>query len=119
MITVQNYLRLYGRYDLAQEVDAFLDIIVKPGLSFRRLIKETVDKFIAHYDKPTALVEQYSRDLAAWERQVKGEEKPRKKPPEKESIRKKLRDMEAEAKRRNDARRQQTRPRSHDYNGGR
>ena len=52
-ITVQNYLRLYGRYDLAQEVDAFLDIIVKPGLSLRRLIKETVDKFIAHYDKPT------------------------------------------------------------------
>ena len=40
-------------------------------------------------------------------------------PPEKESIRKKLRDMEAEAKRRNDARRQQTRPRSHDYDRGR
>ena len=40
-------------------------------------------------------------------------------PPEKESIRKKLRDMEAEAKRRNDTRRQQTRPRRHDYDRGR
>ena len=35
------------------------------------------------------------------------------------SIRKKLRDMEAEAKRRNDARRQQTRFCSHDYDRGR
>ncbi|MBR0342437.1 MAG: hypothetical protein IJH64_09420 [Oscillospiraceae bacterium] len=40
-------------------------------------------------------------------------------PPEKESIRKKLRDMETEAKRRDDARRQQPRPRSHDYDRGR
>lgn len=61
----------------------------------------------------------YNRDLAAWERQVHGGQQPQQKPPEKESIRKKLRDMEAEAKRRNDARRQQTRPRSHDYDRGR
>lgn len=40
-------------------------------------------------------------------------------PPEKESIREKLRDMETEAKRRNDTRRQQTRPRRHDYDRGR
>ena len=49
---------------------------------------------------------------AAWERQVHGEPQPKQAPPEKESIRKKLRDMEAEAKRRNNARRQQSR---HDY----
>ena len=71
------------------------------------------------YNKATEIVEQYNRDLAAWERQVKGEKQPQQKPPEKESIRKKLRDMEAEAKRRSDARRQQTRPRSNNYDRGR
>lgn len=71
------------------------------------------------YDEATILVEQYNRDLAAWERQVHGVPQPQQAPPEKESIRKKLRDMEAEAKRRYDARRQQTRPRSHDYDRGR
>jgi len=75
--------------------------------------------FMRTYNKATELVEQYNRDLAAWERQVKGEEMPQQKPPEKESIRKKLRDMEAEAKRRNDARRQQTLHRSYDYDRGR
>ena len=75
--------------------------------------------FMATYRKAEAVVEQYNRDLAAWERQVHGGQQPQQKPPEKESIRKKLRDMEAEAKRRNDARRQQTRPRSHDYDRGR
>ena len=62
---------------------------------------------------------QYNRDLVAWERQVKGEEMPQQKPPEKESIRKKLRDMEAEAKRRNGARRQEPRHRSYSYDRGR
>ena len=78
-----------------------------------------VQAFKKTYDAATALVEQYNHELAAWERQVNGEMPPQQKPPEKESIRKKLRDMEAEAKRRNDARRQQTRPRSHDYDRGR
>ena len=75
------------------------------------------DRFIRM--QTTALVEQYNCDLAAWERQVNGEKQPQQAPPEKESIRKKLREFEAEAKRRNDARRQQTRPRSHDYDRGR
>lgn len=77
-----------------------------------------VQAFKRLYDNATILVEQYNRDLATWERQINGE-KPKQKSPEKESIRKKLRDMEAEAKRRNDARRQQPRPRSHDYDRGR
>ena len=84
-----------------------------------RLMYPDVQAFKRTYDAATALVEQYNRDLAAWERQVHGEQQPQQAPPEKESIRKKLRDMEAEAKRRNDARRQQTRPRSHDYDRGR
>ena len=75
--------------------------------------------FMRTYNKATELVEQYNRDLAAWERQVHGGQQTQQAPPEKESIRKKLRDMEAEAKRRNDARRQQSRPRSHDYDRGR
>ena len=78
-----------------------------------------VQAFKRLYDEATILGEQYNRDLAAWERQVHGEPQPQQAPPEKESIRKKLRDMEAEAKRRNDARWQQTRPRSHDYDRGR
>ena len=77
-----------------------------------------VQAFKRTYDAATGLVEQYNRDLAAWERQVHGEQ-PQQAPPEKESIRKKLRDMEVEAKRRNDARRQQTRPHSHGYDRGR
>ena len=77
-----------------------------------------MSKLINNYDEATILVEQYNRDLTAWERQVHGEQ-PQQAPPEKESIRKKLRDMEAEAKRRNDTRRQQTRPRSYDYDRGR
>ena len=74
--------------------------------------------FMRTYNKATELVEQYNRDLAAWEQQVHGEQQPQQAPPEKESIRKKLRNMEAEVKRWNDARLQQTRPRSHDYDRG-
>jgi len=66
-----------------------------------------VQAFKRLYDEVTILVEQYNRDLAAWERQVHGEPQPQQAPPEKESIRKKLREMDAEAKRRNNARRQE------------
>ena len=75
--------------------------------------------FMRTYNKATALVEQYNRDLAAWERQVRGERQPQQAPPEKESIRKKLRDMEAEAKRRKSERRQESQHRSYDYDRGR
>ena len=99
-----------------QEIDRRMDRL--PGI-----LKEDgypdVQAFKRLYDDATAFVEQYTHDLAVWERQVHGEQQPQQAPPEKESIRKKLRDMEAEAKRRNDARRQQTRSRSHDYDRGR
>ena len=81
-----------------------------------------VQAFKRLYDDATLLVEQYNRDLAAWKQEVnsKGKSKSQQsKPPEKESIRKKLRDMEAEAKHRNAERRQKTRPRNHDYDRGR
>ena len=99
-----------------QEIDRRMDRL--PGI-LKADGYPDVQAFKRLYDEATILVEQYNRDLAAWERQVRGEPQPQQAPPEKESIRKKLRDMEAEAKRRNDARRQQTRPRSHDYDRGR
>ena len=73
-----------------------------------------VQAFKRTYDKATALVEQYNRDLAAWERQVNGKEKPRQKPPEKESILKKLREYEAEGKSRNTQPRKKPQHRSFD-----
>lgn len=101
---------------IQQEIDRRMDRL--PGI-----LKEDgypdVQTFKRTYDDATVLVEQYNRDLATWERQVHGEQQPQQGSPEKESIRKKLRDMEAETKRRNDARLQQTRPRSHDYDRGR
>jgi len=99
-----------------QEIDRRMDRL--PGI-LKADGYPDVQAFKRLYDEATILVEQYNRDMAAWERQVHGEPQPPQAPPEKESIRKKLRDMEAEAKRRNDARRQQTRPRSHDYDRGR
>ena len=101
---------------MQREIERRKDMI--PGILKEDGYPDT-QAFMRTYNKATELVEQYNRDLAAWERKVKGEEKPAPKPPEKESIRKKLRDMEAEAKRRNDARRLQPRPRTHDYDRGR
>ena len=86
-----------------QEIDRRMDRL--PGI-----LKEdgypNVQAFKRLYDEATLLVEQYNHDLAAWERQIHGELQPPQAPPEKESIRKKLREMDAEAKRRNNARRQ-------------
>lgn len=99
-----------------QEIDRRLDRI--PGI-----LKDDgypdAQAFVKMYNNATELVEQYNHDLAAWERQVHRGQQPQQAPPEKESILKKLRDMEAEAKRRNAERRQEPRHRSHDYDRGR
>ncbi len=52
-ITIQNYLRLYGRADLAEQVEQLLQIKVNGELSLKEMIKTTVDKFIVHYDDPS------------------------------------------------------------------
>lgn len=52
-ITVQNYLRLYDRDDLAKQLNNLLLIEIMPTLSLKSMIKESVDKYIAYYDKPT------------------------------------------------------------------
>ena len=99
-----------------QEIDRRMDRL--PGI-----LKEDgypdVQAFKRTYEAATALVEQYNRDLAEWERQIHGEKQLQQAPPEKESIRKKLRDMEAEVKRRNAERRKEPRHRNHDYDRGR
>ena len=63
---------------------------------------------MATYRKAEAVVEQYNRDLAAWERQVREKQKPAQKeqakPPERESVLKRLRQLQAEGKQRNQPR---------------
>ena len=85
---------------MQSEIDRRLDRI--PGI-----LKDDgypdAQAFVRTFNQATALVEQYNRDLAAWEQEVngKGKTKPQQsKPPEKESVRKKLREMQAEVKRR-------------------
>lgn len=71
-----------------------------------------VQAFMATYRKAEAVVEQYNRELAEWERKVKESRRPAEKeryaPPEKQSVRDQLRRLQAEGK--------QTKPkhRSHD-----
>lgn len=73
-----------------------------------------VQAFKQVYDKATALVEQYQRDLTAWERQAADKRKPkREKPPEKESVLKKFREYEVEGKSRNT--RPRKKPQHHNY----
>ena len=101
-----------------QEIDHRMERL--PGM-LKEYGYPDVQVFKRLYDNATLLVEQYNRDLAAWEQQVSGKDKPQpqQKPPEKESIRKKLREMDAEAKRRNAQRRQEPRHRSYDHDRGR
>ena len=66
-----------------------------------------VQAFMATYRKAEAVVEQYNRDLVKWEQQVKEKEKPNR-PPEKESVRDRLRQLQAEGKQ------QRTRKKSQD-----
>lgn len=66
-----------------------------------------VQAFMATFRKMEAVVEQYNRDLAEWEQQVQEKGKP-KRPPEKESVRDRLRQLQAEGKQ------QRTRKKSQD-----
>ena len=66
-----------------------------------------VQAFMDTFRKMEGVVEQYNRDLAKWEQQVKEKGKP-KRPPEKESVRDRLRQLQAEGKQ------QRTQKKSHD-----
>lgn len=64
---------------------------------------------MATYRKAEAVVEQYNRDLAAWEREVRENRRPAEKerltPPEKKSIRDQLRRLQAESRQRSQPKR--------------
>ncbi len=52
---------------------------------------------MATYREAEAVVEQYNRSLAEWERQVKEKRRPQK-PPEKESVRNRLRQLQEQGR---------------------
>ena len=56
-----------------------------------------VQAFMATYREAEAIVEQYNRSLAEWERQVKEKHRPQK-PPEKESVRNRLRQLQKQGR---------------------
>ena len=68
-----------------------------------------VQAFMATYRKAEAVVEQYNRDLAAWERQVREKQKPAQKeqakPPERKSVLKRLRQLQAVGRQRSQPKR--------------
>ena len=81
--------------EIAEKLDKLPDVLKEDGYP-------DVQAFMATYRKAEAVVEQYNRDLAAWERQVREKQKPTQKeqakPPERESVLKRLRQLQAEGK---------------------
>lgn len=51
-ITLQNYLKINKYTDISDFIDEIFDVEVAEGIKFRTVIRESVDKYIAHYDKP-------------------------------------------------------------------
>ena len=84
--------------EIAEKLDKLPDVLKEDGYP-------DVQVFMATYRKAEAVVEQYNRDLAAWENQVRAKQKPtqkeQEKPPERESVLKRLRQLQAEEKQRN------------------
>lgn len=90
--------------EIAEKLDKLPDVLKEDGYP-------DVQAFMATYRKAEAVVEQYNRDLVAWEREVRENrrlaEKERLTPPEKKSIRDQLKRLQAEGK-------QKPKHRSHD-----
>ena len=59
-----------------------------------------VQAFTATYRKAEKIVSQYNRDLAEWERTVQKKQRPKEKPPEKQSVRDQLRRLQEEGRKR-------------------
>ena len=87
--------------EIAEKLDKLPDVLREDGYP-------DVQAFMATYRKAEAVVEQYNRDLAAWERQVRAKQKPapkgQPKPPERESVLKRLHQLQVEGKQRNQPR---------------
>ena len=71
--------------EISERLDQLPDILREDGYP-------DVQAFMATYREAEAVVEQYNRDLAKWERQVKEKSRPPK-PPERESVRNRLRQL--------------------------
>ena len=71
--------------EIADKLDKIPDTLKADGYP-------DVQAFMATFRKMEGVVEQYNRDLAKWEQQVKEKEKPNR-PPEKESVRDRLRQL--------------------------
>ena len=106
LTTITGLFKSRERKSLSEKIDLMQHEIDERLKRLPDIIKDEgypdVQAFRQVYDKATALVEQYNRDLAAWEQQAAEKKKPkREKPPEKKSILKQLRQYDAEAKRNN------------------
>ena len=98
---------LETKIDELRELIAIRDAADKEPIKWRRLDKlpdilredgyPDVQAFMATYREAEAIVEQYNRDLAEWERQVKlMSRSPR--PPERESVRNRLRQLQEQGR---------------------
>ena len=76
--------------EISERLDKLPDILREDGYP-------DVQAFMATYREAEAIVEQYNRDLAKWERQVKEKSRPPK-PPERESVRNRLRQLQEQGK---------------------
>lgn len=76
--------------EISERLDKLPDILREDGYP-------DVQAFMATYREAEAVVEQYNRDLAEWERQVKQKSGPPR-PPEKESVRNRLRQLQEQGR---------------------
>ena len=87
--------------EIADRLDKIPDTLKEDGYP-------DVQVFMRTFREMESVVEQYNRDLAAWERQVREKQKPAQKeqakPPERESVLKRLRQLQVEGKQRNQPR---------------
>ena len=88
--------------EIAEKLDKLPDVLKEDGYP-------DVQAYMATYRKAEAVVEQFNRDLAAWEREVRENRRPAEKerltPPEKKSIRDQLRRLQAEGRQRSQPKR--------------
>lgn len=76
--------------EISERLDKLPDILREDGYP-------DVQAFMATYREAEAVVEQYNRSLAEWERQVKEKRRPPK-PPERESVRNRLRQLQEQGR---------------------
>lgn len=79
--------------EIADRLDKLPDTLKADGYS-------DVQVFMSTFREMETVVEQYNRDLAKWEQQVKDKNRPPK-PPEKESIRSRLRQLQEQGRQKN------------------